>query len=321
MSTLVVLQAALDGEVGRFPEKRVADAVRGLIERYRTGVDPGDVVLDADLAAVAYAAYRMPATHAAVASVLGRVADLAPGFAPARMVDVGGGTGAAVWAAAERWPSLTDVTVLDRSGPALTLGARLAKGAGLPDVHWRRAAIGTDIPDADVATLSYVLSELTEAARADVVRAMAAKAGLVVVVEPGTPAGYERVLAARDELLAAGMRVLAPCPHDDACPVPRGQDWCHFVARLGRSAVHRRVKTATLGHEDEKFSYVAATRAEWPPAPGRVVRHPLKRKGLVALRVCGPDGLVDTTVTRRDPGAYRSARDTAWGDPWPDPAG
>ncbi|PPK70899.1 small ribosomal subunit Rsm22 family protein [Actinokineospora auranticolor] len=307
---------ALADEVSGFPPARLGEVVRGLIERYRTGVDPRSVVLDSEVAAVAYAAYRMPATHAALGAVFDVVSGLAPGFEPASMVDVGGGTGAAVWAALAAWGSLREVTVIDQSAQALALGKRLAGRGGLRGVQWRRAGIG-EVPPADVVTMSYVLNELTERARADAVAALARAGGLVVVVEPGTPAGYERVLAARDVLVAAGLRVVAPCPHSGACPIPTGQDWCHFTARLNRSAVHRKIKDATLGFEDEKFSYVAAARADWAPAPGRVVRHPVKRKGLVSLRVCGADGaLADVTVTKRTPESYRDARDVAWGDAW-----
>ena len=100
----------------------------------------------------------------------------------------------------------------------------------------------------------------------------------------------------------------------------RAGDWCHFAVRLDRSALHRRVKGGRLGHEDEKFSYVLASRAPVTPASGRVLRHPVTRKGLVQLEVCDSAGSAGrVVVTKRDPIAYRAARDASWGDPWSDP--
>lgn len=114
-----------------------------------------------------------------------------------------------------------------------------------------------------------MLNELTAADRAALVDAAAGAARAVLIVEAGTPAGYARVIEARDRLIAAGFRVAAPCPHSAACPIVPGTDWCHFAARVSRSSLHRQVKSGSLAYEDEKFSYVAATRLPPnPPPPG-----------------------------------------------------
>ena len=44
-------------------------------------------------------------------------------------------------------------------------------------------------------------------------------------------------------------------------------DWCHFTQRLQRSRAHKQVKGAELPFEDEKFAYVALTRAAVAAAP------------------------------------------------------
>ena len=90
----------------------------------------------------------------------------------------------------------------------------------------------------------------------------------LLVVEPGTPAGYARIIALRDQLIASGAHVAAPCPHDGKCPLAP-PDWCHFTQRLPRSRAHKQIKGAELPFEDEKFAYVALTRApvaRRPPA-------------------------------------------------------
>ncbi|MFB9904099.1 small ribosomal subunit Rsm22 family protein [Allokutzneria oryzae] len=317
------LQSALDTAIGGLPQQALARSVDRLSTRYREGRAASTPILGSDVDVAAYAGYRMPATYAAVRAVLGEVAVFAPEFSPASMIDVGGGTGAAVWAAADTWSSLTELTVVEQVEQALTLGRKLAAGADSAAVRsatWRRGVIDTrtPLPAADLVTLSYVLGELPEAARERTVRWLAETAAMVVLIEPGTPAGYERIAAARDWLLGMGRSLVAPCPHERTCPIPRGEDWCHFSTRLPRLGAHRLIKEGTLNFEDEKFTYIAASAAPVSRAASRVLRHPLKRKGLVSLQVCTDEGvLAETKVTKRQGELYRSARDVSWGDAWP----
>jgi ribosomal protein RSM22 (predicted rRNA methylase) len=321
---VAVTERDLDAALGSVLGDGTADlqrSVAALTAAYRTGGPPGDV-LATPLAARAYAAYRMPATFAAVRAAL-RAA--APGLgAPATLLDLGGGTGAAVWAAAATLPTLTAATVLDRSGDALALGRSLAQTSSDPLVSgatWTRGALGGGPPPADLVTLGYVLGELSDGGRTAVVEQIAAAAPAVAIVEPGTPAGHRRVQEARDALLQRGFQVVAPCPHDLACPWRTGPDWCHFAARLPRSALHRQVKGGTLGWEDEKFSYVVAVRDPAVKADGRIVRHPHQRKGFVELTVCeASPGVARVPVSKRQGPVYKAAKDAGWGDPWP-PAG
>lgn len=331
------LRGALAALVDGLPARQATAAVERLIASYR-GRTPTEAPVLRDRAdVVAYAAYRMPATFEAAAAALGALAERAPGWAPVSHLDVGGGTGAVAWAAADVWDdevgsaALRRTTVLDWAAPALALGQELARRSGsaaLRGAEWRRGSLRSggspvaELPGADLVTVSYVLGELTEDDRRAVVSAASAAAGqAVVVVEPGTPDGYLRVLEARSALIAAGMRVLAPCPHSGACPIVPGEDWCHFAARVSRSSLHRQVKGGELAHEDEKYSYVAAVRegaaADGTPSPFRVVRRPQIRKGQVLLDLCGPEGLTRQTVTKRHGTAYRAARSAGWGAAWP----
>ncbi|MEV5544957.1 small ribosomal subunit Rsm22 family protein [Streptomyces sp. NPDC052309] len=319
-----VLRAALAGLVDGLPPRQAAQAVERLIANYR-GATPTDAPILRDRAdVVAYAAYRMPATFEAVRSALAAFAAAAPDWAPGSHVDIGGGTGAATWAVGATWDGVRPVTVLDWAEPALALGREIAAAnPALRDVRWQRSRIGSalTVESTDLVTVSYVLNELTAADRAALVDVAASAAQAVVIVEAGTPAGYERVIEARDRLVAAGFHVAAPCPHSAACPIVPGTDWCHFSARVSRSSLHRQVKGGSLAYEDEKFSYVAAARFPVAPAASRVVRRPQIRKGQVLLDLCERDEqLRRRTVTKRHGDQYKAARDADWGDAWP-PAG
>ncbi|HEY7176387.1 MAG TPA: small ribosomal subunit Rsm22 family protein [Micromonosporaceae bacterium] len=331
------LRRALEDRLAAESTDAVRAAVGRLMDAYRSpsgaaggpASRPSGPILSRPADVAAYAAYRMPATYAATRAVFAAL----PGLRPTSMVDVGGGTGAAAWAATTAYESLANVTVLDSVDGALRLGAELARSAksdALRGATWQRVLLPAEITAADLVTVSYVIGELDDADRTNVVERAAAAGGVVVVVEPGTPAGYARIIAARDRLLALGHTVLAPCPHDDACPLAAG-DWCHFGARVNRTALHRRIKGADLPYEDEKYAYVAttpSTRAAADVGVGadcdgqsrhaRVIRRPSTRKGLVTLRLCRPDGTAsDRNVTKREPALYRRARDTSWGDAFP----
>ncbi|MFI9585675.1 small ribosomal subunit Rsm22 family protein [Streptomyces sp. NPDC052236] len=334
LSTAESLRSALAGLLDGLPPTQAAQAVERLIASYR-GDTPTDAPVLRDRSdVVAYAAYRMPATFEAVRSALAALRAAAPEWAPATHTDIGGGTGAATWAVAEAWEGEAQeggsgggprTIVLDWAEPALALGRELAGASGVPalaDVEWRRSRISAAIriESTDLVTVSYVLKELTAQGRSAVVAEAARAAQAVVIVEPGTPDGYARIIEARAQLIEAGMTIAAPCPHSADCPIEPGTDWCHFAARVSRSSLHRQVKGGSLAYEDEKFSYVAATRFPSVPAPGRVTRKPQIRKGLVLLDLCtaeSPEALGRETVTKRHGPRYRAARDVAWGDEWP----
>jgi ribosomal protein RSM22 (predicted rRNA methylase) len=98
------------------------------------------------------------------------------------------------------------------------------------------------------------------------------------------------------------------------------RDWCHRTVRVERSAWHRALKLADLAFEDEKFSYVAMTRARPSHQAGaRIVRRPIRAGGHVHLDLCSQAGLTRTTVARSARTLYKAARDAEWGDAWPPP--
>ncbi|WP_295847918.1 small ribosomal subunit Rsm22 family protein, partial [Tardiphaga sp.] len=219
---------------------------------------------------------------------------------------------------AEAFDSLQGFTLLD-SNPALrTLALDLARDSQ------RLAALRYDLGDAtaqlagasaaELVIASYVINELSDAARQRLVAAMWAKTvDTLIIIEPGTPAGHARILDARGQLIADGGHVLAPCPHDGACPL-QAPDWCHFTQRLQRSQAHRQLKSAELPYEDERFSYVALSRT--PPAarPPRVLAQPLTTKVAVTARLCTEAGVITATAPRRDKPAYARFRKLDWGD-------
>jgi ribosomal protein RSM22 (predicted rRNA methylase) len=313
------LRAALERALEGVPRKGLAERARATSEAYRAGQPSAGVIRSAE-DALAYALTRMPATYAACAAVFERAQEMAPGFAPKRLLDAGVGTGGASWAALQAWPGVAQVTWLDSSLPLLALAGRLAEGgpAALAQAEVRRGDLSA-IGDArcDLMVASYVLAEVPGERQAGVVEGLwAATEGVLALVEPGTPAGYSRILEARAGLIAAGAVILAPCPHHAPCPLTP-PDWCHFSIRLARSRDHRLAKDAVVPFEDERFSYLLAARPEVAMAAQapRILAPPRTGKPGIELKLCTPEGLLaQRFVGRRDKPAHAQARRLGWGD-------
>lgn len=311
------LRQAMARLIERESSKTIAAKSQALSKRYRGGRDSSDAVRD-DADAATYVAARMPATYAAMASALSRVGEHAPGFAPVSLLDVGAGPGTASFAAAEQWPLLQQVTMVERNPLMLAAAQALRENASALALR-DAAMIAGDLTVIDTSRrhdlvlMGYAVAEIPGTALTRALDALwCACAGILVIVEPGTPEGFARILQCRSHLLNLGARIVAPCPGDYPCP----NDWCHFAVRLPRSKSHMRAKNATVPFEDEKFSYLAAVRESIAisPATARLVAEPRMSKPGVSLRICTGGEISERFAARRDKPAYKQAAKSKWGD-------
>lgn len=267
----------------------------------------------------------MPATYAATSAVFTEALDRAPGFRPASLLDAGCGPGGGAWAALAAWPGLATVAAVDESQTFLDLAGSLW-ALGPPALAVATRTRGdlrrADLPRADLVLASYALAEIPEADLSEVItRLWDACDGLLALVEPGTPAGFQRLARVRTSLVTAGARILAPCPHDGGCPLANGPipgfpGWCHFSVRLPRRRDHRLAKGAEAPFEDEPFAYLLAAKAgvEGMLAGARVLSRPQVAKPGITLRLCAQQGPELRMVARRDKAGYAAARRLGWGD-------
>jgi len=311
------LKAALDGKLRGFSRSDAAGRAATISKTYRGGGNSGTIRSEAD--ALAYALARMPATYAAVTASLNALVEITPDFAPNSLLDIGAGPGTASWAAAEAFPSLKDFTLLDANDALRLLALDLARDSSrLREISYERGEARAALAKANAADLvvaSYMINEIGDAEQRALTELMWEKTrDTLLVVEPGTPAGYARIIALRDHLIGLGAHVAAPCPHDDKCPL-QAPDWCHFTQRLQRSRSHMQVKGAEVPFEDERFAYVALMHA--PVAgrrPSRVLAQPAVSKVEVAAKLCTPEGLSFAKISRRAKAEYANARRWRWGD-------
>jgi len=322
------LRRALNAEAAGIPLVDLRAAAQRLSCHYRQqSVESVDnIPAFDDLTALAYAVTRMPATLAAARAVFHELNVRSGELNVETLLDLGSGPATTLWAAGLEFPNLAHLCFVEHDAAMQKLGKRLANCSplhGRVQTTWSAKTTGLSSTSTvfDLVVVSYLLTELDEKTRMDVLRlAWNSCGGAIVVILPGSTEGYNIMLAARDQLLSLGASIIAPCPHNDVCPLDE-PDWCHFGARLNRSNLHRRLKEGSLSYEDEKYSYVIATKGLGSPATGRVIGRPRAGNRQVHLRLCEGNGVVDRTLTKRNSPQYRQARKLRWGDAWDLPTG
>ncbi len=293
----------------------LAASAQQLSASYRKGESSSQVNL------AAYVASRLPATFKANVDVQQALAAALPGFAPRTLLDIGAGPGVATWAAVQAWATIARVTQCEQDKNFATLAAELNAASGflaLTEAEIILKSEATLPPDisADLVAVSYMLAEIPLEHMAQIATRLWARARQVlVVIEPGTPEGFSRLRTVREALLKQGAFVVAPCTHQNTCPMI-AKDWCHFKTRVQRSREHMHAKQATVPFEDEAFSYLVLSRNPIIQTGARVVAPAVVLKPGVSLRLCDGSGLRDVTVASRDKPTYKRARKTAWGHVW-----
>jgi len=312
------LRQGVDGLLEKVPLPELKQAARTLSDRYRAELRDGRLHMGEDIAVKAYLATRLPATYAAVRASLDALTEARPDFQPKSLLDIGAGPGTMLWATSDAWPDLERAVLVEASAAVRKVGQSLAADAIAARADWIAgdATIDLDgVAPADLVSVAYVLDEIVPASLPKLVdRLWRLSADTLLIVEPGTPAGWQRILAARAQLVEAGAHVSAPCPHEAPCPLAP-PDWCHFARRVARSRLHRLVKEADVPWEDEKFIYLAASRHPAPARPARIIAPPKTGSGKVVLKLCEPDGHAgERLFSKRDGEVFKAARRADWGD-------
>jgi ribosomal protein RSM22 (predicted rRNA methylase) len=314
------LREAIARELAAVPAARWIREAQLLSERYRAPREGHrEPIASGDVQALGYAALILPATYAQLRGALAATAARIPGWAPATMLDLGSGPGTALWAATAQWPSLRSLVAWEREPALIALGRNLARGsqaAAIRSARWEKVDLRRAAADGqyDLVVLGHVLNELDLDVRRQILaEAWKLTTGLLLIVEPGTAAAFAVVRTARDALLDVGAHTIAPCAHDQPCPLQ--DDWCHFPQRLKRPEFQRRARAAPSEWEDSKFAYAAMAR--FPPAApiwGRVIREPISNKAYAEAAISTRDGVARYRGLKRHRETFRRVKNLAWGE-------
>ena len=316
------LRRGIDDFASNVSGHEIAARTEKISENYAKHNPTRSAITDnADVAA--YLTARCPATFAACVTAFSALAKRAPSLAPLSVLDIGAGPGTASWAAVEQWPNIETFTMADENEGMLSAARILCAGAGHPalrEARTRCAVISRGLAEErhDLVVASYAIGELAFSDMRVILPTLWRSAHhALVLIEPGTPEGFARINAVREILIKAGAEIAAPCPHSGSCPI-LAPDWCHFSQRLPRSRDHMRAKGARLPFEDEKFSYVAATRDILLKNPeGRIIDRPKAGKLGMQFRLCGEMEISERQILRRDKLSYRALKHRKWGDTLP----
>lgn len=284
--------------------------------------------------AVCYALARMPATYAASEYVLGRLFEenVFLGEMTSHL-DMCSGPGTMALAV-RRFvgAGCRETLCVEREQQFVSLASDLVRayaeeyGNGYEGFDWICQDVDRYVPKHryDMVTVGYGLNEMNDdLCLSTVQKAWRATSGILLILDPGTPRDFDRLLRIRDFMKQEDDCVLlGPCPHWELCGMTAlGEKWCHFGCRLSRTRAHRLLKGGEAGFEDEKFTWLAFARVDFVQerlgtGKSRIVSHPRIGNKQVTLDLCHGSGIWEPSVTlhKCNGEPYKIAKKRKWGE-------
>ncbi|WFD21800.1 37S ribosomal protein S22 [Malassezia equina] len=250
-----------------------------------------------------YVSTQFSARYAVLVRVLDEVrrripsAHAHPGV-PAKLYDFCMHAGEALWAYAHVFgaSSLREYVAEAPTGALIKTGAALQNDACWQhtrtslrvrgdDAHIVRDLPGSDNDAPSLGVHAFGLGALHSdlAREKEVLRLWKSGADVLVLIEEATPRGFACIAAARAQLLALGhhgppCHVVAPCPHDGACPVwhldallnpqvRRPVEVCAHSQMYRVPPFMRATTRLQRGDATTEFCYVIVRRTERPSLP------------------------------------------------------
>ena len=311
------LRNLIESELEKSNIKDLQKNAENISFKYREKSGKGDRLVTEEIEALSYSAVRMPATYSAIYTALKKSLEI---YNPEieSVLDVGAGTGAGSWAV----NSLLDVkqiVCLEREDAMRNLGESFMKKSEnlvMKSAKWEKFdLLNSDISyEADLVICSYVLNELSESDRMLALdKLWKATKKILLIIEPGTPVGFNEIKVIRKSLMECGGSIIAPCPNIENCPIEEN-DWCHATCRVSRTKIHKLLKNGDVPYEDEKFSYIAVSKDKFEKEDfARVLRHPKIESGKITVQICSRNGISEKIVTKKDKDLFKIARKASCG--------
>ena len=315
-----LLEYAIEKETEKYNIKDLKESALNLSKRYMDKNRTGDTFLKTDLDVISYSVIRMPATYSAIKTCLEKIKELID-FEINSLLDIGSGTGAAEWAALECF-DINDIVCLEREKTMRDLSKKyFSYSEEFKNIKFIEADILNENLNIskDLCILSYMINELSEENRLKVIdKVLNCTNKVLLIVEPGTPEGFENVRKIRDYVFENGYEIIAPCTNfNGRCDITVG-DWCASNVRVQRTKIHKYLKDADVGYEDEKFSYIAInmskTKLNFNNDLKRILRHPKIQNGRVEVKYCLQGEIKEEIITKKNKDEFKKIKKRNIGD-------
>jgi len=234
----------------------------------------------------AYVHYYLPVNAEKVSRVLREMDAYAPPLKKPRVLDFGCGPGTAAIATLLHRP-VADLCLVDVVDEALDDARFFCRELG---VEPRTMHVPPD-EKFDLILAANVFSEHRVP-----LEERLADGGHLVVLEPALKESTRRLMKWRDEAVARGFQVAAPCLGTAKCPMLERDDlWCHQDVAWPRPATVAEIdRRVGLTKESLKYSYAVITKGGGTLAglkgDFRVVSNLHKEKGKAWAWLCGRQG-------------------------------
>ena len=309
------LKIAIENQLVGIKSNQIIENYQKISSRYRNNIGDGKIFVNKQEEALSYAISRMPSTYCAIYSALDHILKNYNEKINT-CYDMGAGTGAATWAV-NQFMHLEKCTCFEREQVMINKKKKLMKGVELlKQVDWKKFDILKDnfTEKADLVITSYMINELPEENKNEIIKKLWNMTNkILLIIEPGTPAGFKNIVNAREILLKEGANIIAPCSHQNKCPI-KEDDWCSFYVRVNRSGIQRLAKKGELGYEDEKFSYIAFSKTPINNQKTRILRHPQIYQGYVKIKVCTNHGIEEKIYSKKYGEIYKKIKKLNAGD-------
>ena len=315
-----LLECAIEKETEKYNIRELKEAALNLSKRYMEKKRTGETFLRTELDTISYSVIRMPATYSAIRTCLEKIKELKD-WKIESLLDIGSGTGAAEWAVNDVF-GINDITCLEREQDMRELSKKyFSYSDDFKNVEFIEADILNEKIkiSKDLCVLSYMINELSKENRLNVIdKVVSCTNKVLLIVEPGTPEGFENVKMIRNHLYQKGYEIIAPCTgFNGRCDI-KDDDWCASSVRVQRTRIHKYLKDAEIGFEDEKFSYIAINVSKEnlhvDNKLRRILRHPKIQNGRIEVKTCKQGEITEEVITKKNKEEFKSLKKKKIGD-------